>query len=77
VPTGALGERNRATALTCALPRSVRYEVHPSLQRGAVGSTVAGVTADLRVLLSAVLEPPLMDPLRAHLPHALTCTRRA
>jgi hypothetical protein len=59
VPTGALGERNRATALRCALPRSVRFEVHPITPEGReVGSTVAVVTADLRVLLSAVLEPP-------------------
>jgi hypothetical protein len=59
VPTGALGERNQATTLTCAVPRSVRFEVHPIAMAGhEVGSIVAVLMPDLRrILLAAVLEP--------------------
>jgi hypothetical protein len=59
VPTGALGERNQATTLTCAMPRSVRFEVHPITVAGReTGSSVALLTTHLRrILLAAVLAP--------------------
>ena len=58
VPKGVLSERNKATTLTCAVPRAVRFEVHPIAVSGAeVGTTVALLAADLRrIVLSVVLE---------------------
>ena len=58
VPKGVLSERNEATTLTCAVPRSARVEVHPIAVSGAeVGTTVAMLAADLRhIVLSVVLE---------------------
>jgi hypothetical protein len=59
VPMGALRERDTAATLTCAVPRSARFEVHPITEPGGeIGSTVSVLTADLRrILISAVLEP--------------------
>jgi hypothetical protein len=59
VPTGALRERKRAATLTCILPRSARFEVHPIIEAGReLGSTVAVLDSGLRrVLLLVVLEP--------------------
>jgi hypothetical protein len=59
VPTGALRERKRAATLTCILPRSARFEVHPIVAAGReLGSTVAVLDRGLRrVLLLVVLEP--------------------
>ena len=59
VPTGALRERKRAATLTCILPRSARFEVHPIFAAGReLGSTVAVLDGGLRrVLLLVVLEP--------------------
>jgi hypothetical protein len=58
VPKGVLSERTEVTTLTCAVPRSARFEVHPNTVSGAeVGTTVALLTADLRrIVLSVVLE---------------------
>jgi hypothetical protein len=58
MPVGALRERDEATMLTCALPRAVRFEVHPLRFDGRdVGSVVAVLTSDLRrILVSAVLD---------------------
>jgi hypothetical protein len=59
VPTGALQEHKRAATLTCFLPRSARFDVHPIMVAGReLGSTVAVLDGGLRrVLLLAVLEP--------------------
>jgi hypothetical protein len=59
VPRGALRARYEATTLTCAVPRSARFDVHPIIVTGReVGSTVAVLVANLRgIVLSAVLEP--------------------
>ena len=57
-PSGALAERAEATKLTCALPGSVRFEVHPitALGGGEVGSSVVVLSPDVhRILLAAVL----------------------
>jgi len=58
VPKGVLSERTEVTTLTCAVPRSARFEVHPDTVSGAeVGTTVALLAADLRrIMLSVVLE---------------------
>jgi hypothetical protein len=58
VPKGVLSERTEVTTLTCAVPRSARFEVHPNTVSGAeVGTTVALLAADLRrIVLSVVLE---------------------
>jgi hypothetical protein len=58
VPKGTLGEHDAATTLTCAVPRSARFEVHPITATGReVGTTVAVLAANLhRIVLSAVLE---------------------
>lgn len=58
-PTGALQEHKRAATLTCILPRSARFDVHPIMVAGReLGSTVAVLDGGLRrVLLLAVLEP--------------------
>jgi hypothetical protein len=58
VPSGAMRERGRVGKLTCSLPPSSRFEVHPiTVGDREVGSTVAVLTGDLRrILLSAVLE---------------------
>jgi hypothetical protein len=59
VPAGALEERGAATTLMCAVPRTVRFEVHPLTVDGRdAGSVVAVLTSDLRrILVSAVLSP--------------------
>jgi hypothetical protein len=59
VPKGMLSERNEATTLTCAVPRSARFEVHPiTVGGGEGGTTVVVLAADLRhIVLSVVLEP--------------------
>jgi hypothetical protein len=59
VPTGALRERKRSATLTCILPRSARFDVHPLTAAGReLGSTVAVLDGGLRrVLLLVVLEP--------------------
>jgi hypothetical protein len=58
VPKGVLSERTEVTTLTCAVPPSARFEVHPNIVSGAeVGTTVALLAADLRrIMLSVVLE---------------------
>ena len=54
-PKGVLRPRNDAVTLTCAVPRSARFEVHPTGRED--GSTVAVLVADLRsIVLSVVLE---------------------
>jgi hypothetical protein len=55
----ALRERKRAATLTCILPRSARFEVHPIVAAGReLGSTVAVLDGGLRrVLILVVLEP--------------------
>jgi hypothetical protein len=59
VPTGALQERRSAATLTCILPRSARFDVHPIMVAGReLGTTVAVLDGGVRrVLLLAVLEP--------------------
>jgi hypothetical protein len=59
VPKGDLRGGNEAMTLTCVVPRSARFEVHPiSVAGGDIGSAVAVLVGDLRrVVLSAVLEP--------------------
>jgi hypothetical protein len=58
VPKGVLSERTEVTTLTCAVPRSARFEVHPNTVAGAeVGTTVAVRAADLRrIVISVILE---------------------
>jgi hypothetical protein len=58
VPKGVLSERTEVTTLTCAVPPSARFEVHPNTVSGAeVGTTVAVLAPDLRrIILSVVLE---------------------
>jgi hypothetical protein len=57
-PKGVLSEHNEAMTLTCAVPRSARFEVHPIAVAGADGSIVFVLAADLRrIVLSVVLEP--------------------
>lgn len=58
VPKGVLSERTEVATLTCAVPRSARFEVRPNTVAGAeVGTTVAVLAADLRrIMLSVVLE---------------------
>jgi hypothetical protein len=55
---GVLSERTEATTLTCAVPASARFEVHPNTVSGAeVGTTVALLAVDLRrIMPSVVLE---------------------
>jgi hypothetical protein len=57
VPAGALEGRGEATTLMCAVPRTVRFEVHPLMFDGRdAGSVVAVLSSDLRrILVSAVL----------------------
>jgi hypothetical protein len=58
VSAGALGERDRATTLTCALLGSVRIELHPITEHGdgEVGSGVVVLSpSGHRVVLAAVL----------------------
>jgi hypothetical protein len=57
LPAGALAEHDEATTLTCGVPSTVRFEVHPLMLDGRdAGSVVALLTADLRrILVSAVL----------------------
>jgi hypothetical protein len=59
VPAGVLRERRRAARLTCILPRSARFDVHPIVAAGReLGSSVAVLDSSLRrVLLLVVLEP--------------------
>jgi hypothetical protein len=59
VPTGALRERRRAARLTCILPRSARFDVHPIVVAGReLGSRVAVLDRGRRrLLLLAVLVP--------------------
>lgn len=59
VPKGVLSQRTEPTTLTCAVPRSARFEVHPiAVGVGEGGTTVAVLAADLRhIVLSVVLEP--------------------
>jgi hypothetical protein len=73
VPAGALRERDEATRLTCALPRTVRFEVRPLRLDGRdVGSVVAVLTSDLRgILVSAVL-----DRAGARIYYGSACNRR-
>jgi hypothetical protein len=58
VPKGVLSEHTEVTTVTCAVPRSARFEVHPNTVAGAeVGTTVAVRAADLRrIVLSVILE---------------------
>jgi hypothetical protein len=59
VPKGVLRGHHGATTLTCVVPASPRFEVHPITAGGReIGSTVALLEPDLRsIVLSAVLEP--------------------
>jgi hypothetical protein len=59
VPRGVMRGQVVATTLTCVVPGSPRFEVHPITVTGReVGSTVAVLEPDLRsIVLSAVLEP--------------------
>jgi hypothetical protein len=57
VPKGVLSERTEVVTLTCVVPRSARFEVHPNTVSGEVGTTVALLAPDLRrIMLSVVLE---------------------
>jgi hypothetical protein len=57
-PRGILRGHNEATTLTCAVPRSARFEVYPITVTGReVGSTVAVLVANRRsIVLYVVLE---------------------
>ena len=59
VPRSVLSERTDATTLRCAMPRSARFEVHPTTVAGPDGGlAVVVLVADLRrIVLSVVLEP--------------------
>jgi hypothetical protein len=59
MPTGTLREHRRAARLTCLLPRSARFDVHPIVVAGhELGSSVVVLDGGLRrVLLVVVLEP--------------------
>ena len=51
-----LRPRNDAVTLTCAVPRSARFEVHPTGRED--GSTVAVLVADLRSIVLCECENP-------------------
>jgi hypothetical protein len=59
VPKGVMRGHIGATTLTCVVPASPRFEVHPITVGGReIGSTVALLEPNLRsIVLSAVLEP--------------------
>jgi hypothetical protein len=60
VPRGDLTLRQQTTRMTCSVPRSARFEIHPitTAVGDEIGSTIAVLERNLRtIVLSAVLEP--------------------